>query len=399
MIIKTKTYLTTIGILVTIVITLSISCCRKNVTGPDIVPDPEAYWNHFLFHNTLDNFITNGIVVDDKLMVVTRSGIFELRDFDDIYGASYTLYNHPGMNVGSNHRPVMSRDFTVYHADFWGLFDQSRITFASYQPVVQRGLFANRFVSTANIGEQFSNCIFVKGDQQIEFGAVNKQNRFITVMQDGRHLLEIMNNYIVYIDIDVCDSRGVIIRDTGVFNVPSFLQARINITAYFVYNDYFYLACMIDRGESITWLIEISPEGIIREIFNPFDGRAILNFFEHQGYLWAHTSGFRLFKTKDAINWIPIGTLSPLNLKVNEIDDYLFIFIQDRIYIWDICVVGGIFTGYTLPTDNMKGSNITSVHKQKNNLVITTSNGIFYKPFEEVMNDKQLRTSSRGIDL
>jgi hypothetical protein len=46
----------------------------------------------------------------------------------------------------------------------------------------------------------------------------------------------------------------------------------------------------------------------------------------------------------------------------------------------------------------MVGRTITSVNKFKDYLVVTTSNGIFYKSFEDVMNDKIPR-SERDLNI
>ena len=69
---------------------------------------------------------------------------------------------------------------------------------------------------------------------------------------------------------------------------------------------------------------------------------------------------------------------------------------MDRVYcIGD--VFGSIVTLYGLPVENMEGATITSVSKFKDDLVITTSNGIYYKNFDQVMQDKEYISSvNRG---
>ena len=69
---------------------------------------------------------------------------------------------------------------------------------------------------------------------------------------------------------------------------------------------------------------------------------------------------------------------------------------MDRVYCLGN-VFGSIVTLYRLPVENMEGATITSVSKFKDDLVMTTTNGIYYKNYNQVMKDKEkIASQSRG---
>ena len=86
--------------------------------------------------------------------------------------------------------------------------------------------------------------------------------------------------------------------------------------------------------------------------------------------------------------------MEPYLFDIRAIDDYLFVHINDKAWFFSDSENPGSI--YQIPTENMETRTITSISKFLDYLVITTTNGIFYKSYETIMNDKIL---NRGISL
>ena len=126
---------------------------------------------------------------------------------------------------------------------------------------------------------------------------------------------------------------------------------------------------------------------------NPFppSGNIIMSFFEYQGQLCVHLWDFRLMTTSDGISWHQFGRLMPRIQNWIEIDNYMFFYLDDGITL--IGPDKDDLRLYRLPKENLVGRAITSIRRFNDDLVITTSNGIFYKNFYQVMNDRILVTN------
>ncbi|MCL2065601.1 MAG: hypothetical protein FWG98_14675 [Candidatus Cloacimonetes bacterium] len=378
-----------------IIFTVIISmCCTKS--GPFTPPPPDNkddYWNHFLFKdNTFVNFITNATVVDDLLICTVDWGILM---FDDLESGDAIRYKElPRVSVGYDNVPILSHEMIGYVAKN----RNDLILFSNYQ---WYGGGADG-IKWNQLGEEFIGWSFILDlPFQNTFGAINSQNRFVGMItnRDLVYWAEDVRNYAIYADTDINYMGTTIVTNVGYWDIPSMLGNRLSVLDIFAFKDKFYISYYRTNAPSIaSYYAEISVDGTIREFRDPFVDRnmVIYKFFEYQGVLFAHTNNQIIKYTMDGENWTPLFVLTPAVNTFKEIDQYIFIHRADNIIVLEDLIDG--VKGYRLPKENMAGVAIRSINKFRDDLVIATTHGMFYKSFEEVMNDKELVfTLERGI--
>ena len=361
-------------LLISIFLTILISCTK-------ILRYKEAkqgYWNHYLFADVSRNYITNGLAVNDQLIVSTYGRTWVFDDF------TFPPHEFGGSTqVGTNLKPTLSAELSVHTSPA----DHSLIQFYRHT----EGLHDNSYIQVREFGEQFEK-YHVKYNyaRQREIGVINSKNRFLTVIATfsgfpGEQIFE----HLVFVDILPYGPTGNVnttISDFGILEKPS-ASLSVNFSNIVIYNDKFYVAF---RGNGNQYL-QISENGIIKE-FNPLLGnvydRPMHTLFEFRGRLCAQMSNGLFAHTTDGENWIVTDGLNVGIFNYREIDGYLFFFRDDEIYYIEDRN-GNLFDFFIfqIQTDNIKGRRITSINKLKEDLVITTSHGIFYKDFNVVIND------------
>ena len=382
-----------IGLLHFILIVSVVSmCCSKNNTFiPPPPPIEEEYWNHFLIDtNVYMNFITNATVADNRLICMVQDGLLFFENMED--GPMF-YRTFEAFSVGLDNTPIF---FENYVAGM-NKNKSDRITFLNYIPEFTQ---ANG-LSPYSFGEQFRGWNFVlRTHFQTRFGAINNQGRFVTVITNvGTPVYQppigYREHYLVYATLSRDNTNGVWIQDHGLWEIPSMLGSTLSIHDIFAFQDKFYIS--FHRNEppdEAPYYVEIESDGSFREFWNPFGDASRIPrvFFEYQDVLFTQLTNKTIWYTHDAVTWHYVFTLDPVMNTFKVIDDYIFVHTYS-----DIGVITDIFDDvklYRLPKENRENMPVRSVNKFHDDLVIATHHGIFYKSFDEVMNDKELIFSS-----
>ena len=373
---KTKKKILTFKISILMLFVIMILSCSKKCSTE---PETDGYWNQYLFDDPYNNFVTNGLTIDNQFYCTGMNGIMMFHSFETNPTLKYISY----ISSGYDSKPIISKDFTAFFKEYSVMWDLC-IGFSNY--ITEDGNVTS--VWPSEFGNQFGNYGFSFMATRREFGAINNQNRFITTIA-GFDSLGIRNNYIVYADFNCSD--GIDISNTDYWEVPSMMNDYASIKSIKSFNDKFYLSFTREFSPTSHYL-EISENGEIIDYSNHFQSSYyIVTFFEYQGFLCAHKSDTELIYTSDGENWQHMAYLEPYIFDFNEIDNYLFFYHNDKIY----CLEDDIndLKLYQIPTENIEGRTISSINKFNDDLVITTSNGIYYQSFSKIMNDKELKRS------
>ncbi|MCL2064608.1 MAG: hypothetical protein FWG98_09610 [Candidatus Cloacimonetes bacterium] len=358
-----------------------LSSCRDNPVEI-IIPEKTEYWNHFYFNSTWFNMIMNGIATEDKFYALIHVGILGYENFVDTPPLRTTGGN---ISIGFNTRTAMSKEFTAY-------FPQNRLDILRFAHNYNDQV-SEAFITPKDFGVEFEDFVFWSGttfgNLDGRFGVFNNQNRFIALLTSQPFYFH--HCYVVYMDI-VTEGGQIVIKDKGFWKLPN----EGNSVSYVIldimnFKDNFYITWY----ESRSHYVRISSDGI--EKHGNVMGMQIRAFFEFQGYLFAHRNIGDLYYTSDEETWYRVGWTIPTMKNSLEINDYLFTYLYDTVYFFDD--VFGAFTLYRLPIENLQGRHITSMDRFKDDLVITTTAGLFHKPIEEVLNDRILVSSTRQYNL
>ena len=366
--------------------------CTKTITKYIKEPEiKEGYWNHYLrLDYSPTNVITNGYADENTLYCASNVGIL----FFDEIGTIATNKPLQGSSHGFDRKILFFSDFVVYKSRV----NQKWITISNYYRY-QSNIAQ---MTPSHFGTQFEEYYFYHTfgmDTFYDYGAMNNQNRFLTIITDNENTSLGVNTYIIYADIDTNQQMGVEIINRGYIEIPSLLDAYITIYHIYAWDEKFYIAFYRESPwtggiEDGFYYLAITSDGSYREFFEPFENNyRILSFFEYQGKLFAQTGHhFVLFYTEDGENWVNTNYwVRPENRTFKEIDGFIFGYMRDDVAI--ITDLLGTRKLYELTKDNRAGASVTSINKFKDDLVITTTNGIFYKPFDEVINDLLNNTS------
>ncbi|MCL2064610.1 MAG: hypothetical protein FWG98_09620 [Candidatus Cloacimonetes bacterium] len=325
--------------------------------------------------------ILNGIATEDRFYALIRHGILGFENFVDMPPLRTVEYIAIGYDSGT----AMSKDFTAY-------FPRHRLDMLRFS-VNGDDRIDGISITPKDFGEEFEDFVFWPGTSYSNldgrFGVFNNQNRFVALLTNNTQY--VYDCYVVYIDL-VTENRQIIIKDKGFWKLPNEGNSMVSMIMDIIsFKDNFYITWF----ESRAHYVRISSDGI--EKHGNVMGMQIRAFFEFQGYLFAHRNVGDLYYTSDEETWHPVGWTIPTIYNSLEIDDYLFTYLYDTVYFFDD--VFGLFTLYRLPIENLQGRHITSMDRFKDDLVITTTAGLFHKPIEEVLNDRILVSSTRQYNL
>ena len=375
---KSKIIFTVIFI---IIITTVTMCCSWN---PFKQKDSKKfYWNHYQHPYTYHNFIMNAIATENAFITITHEMLMIFDSFDthpdniDLMGNLSSL----------NYKPIMSEDFSVYfepiRSDRLSLFWHS-----------QANIRGTTF-SVTQFGEEFKDYTFWIGYENSDFGAINpNKNRFVGVMRGPNPNVAFQqSSYPFYIDVAIVNSH-IWVVDKGFWDIPALTNGWMNFSGILHIDGYFYLAA-VNRNVTTVHYIEIAPDGTWRELPDPFPKSLLRCLFVYKDHIFGTVSNADshqiLYYTNDFINWNSTGIVAnaPV-LQLKEIGDYAFGNVSDNIYVMSGTIEYYGLRFYEIPKENIKGSIITSFNKYKDDLVITTTNGVFYKSFDEVITKKTL---------
>ena len=387
-----KTKIIVLLILLTIVSTVSMCCSKKNPFSPPPVPPPpveEEYWNHFLIDtNVYMNFITNATVADNRLICMVQDGLLFFENIDEgpMFYRTFETFS-----VGLDNTPIFFDNYVTAVSKNY----TDSISFMNYIPEFTQ----TNGIRPYDFGEQFKGWDFaLRGHFQSRFGAMNSQNCFVTVITNYLTSVDFttVEYYLVYTDLYNDTANGIWFHDFGLWNIPSMLGSTLTIHDIYAFKDKFYISFKrFSPPDNAPYYVEISADGSIREFRNHFLDISILirSFFEYQGVLFAHLTDKTIRYTYDAVTWHYVFTLDPVMNTYKVIDDFIFVHSYSN-----IGVITDIFDDvklYRLPKENRANMPVRAVNKFNDDLVIATHHGIFYKSFDEVMNDKELIFSSK----
>ena len=357
-----------------VLVSLISMCCSSTR------PKTERYWNEHFMIGTEKNIIFNALSVNDRLYVMTIDYILIYDKFD-----RNPLQITIDQSNSFDYRPLMSRDFAVY------LYPWKK----DYVPFRSYAQFPSEIdgFSPVDLGEEFKDFTFDTTNTRRYLGAVNSKNRYVTWITGRKANDEIPRyTYFVYIDVHIDEMGNTYVVDKGFWTNKEMSQRNVYVPHIISYQDKFYISAR-SFYQGIPFLIEISEDGEMIEIQNPL-GMPIRLFFEYKGYLFARLQNGAIIYTTDAKTWYNWLYLTGGGIhELIEIDEYLFVWQWDRVYFFSEFYAPKF---YRLPVENLAGREITSVNKYRDDLVITTTSGIFYKPFNEVMNDRILVSDNQN---
>ena len=371
------------SLLFLILVLLFLGSCHNKLTKPF---DDEKYWNHYTDVITYYNFISNATVLSNRLYCVTDGGYLIFNSLRQ--GPEMVVLNG---NAGYHYKPMISSGrlavFFNNHFDAIAISDLSGLH--DDTPVIK----PNKF------GEQFEGYYFWPGTKHKEFATMNTRgDRFMALISEASFAGTSMHGrklYAVFADLGIYQSPnnpniqrwGVV--NTKVIQIPvEYADGLKSVIDIIYYKDKLYLSFIQYTDPLRMNITEISENGDVRRLNNPERGSAIMDFFEYQGYLYAHLGERQVMYTTDGEHWEYWMDWIGNPDGIFEIEDYLFVSYLDKIYVWDDSI--DRVSLYQFPTSNIKGRTISSILKFNDDLVITTSSGIFYQSFSKVMNDKKL---------
>ena len=377
-----KIRISKIQICLTLLLAITVSlftCCQNKSTKPF---DDEKYWNHNWSTNSIINHIVQSRKIDDKLYTVSPDFI---RGYDDITG----IHNFDLMSpinagdTGFGNKPVMSDDFAVFPH-----YETSQKLFIREIVKSEVEQYNSIIISTDLFGEQFKDYVFMTNiNPRKGFGVFNG-NRFVTAIAKS---FDGTNNdaHIVYFDIGYNPYSGLRVVEKGIWNIP-ILSPGVNIIYDIEFcNDQFYVSYVRDYGNpgypSMGYLIlsnDMTHDVCYTQIG---DNRVILvTFFHFDGKLFAHFSNGDIGYTIDGENWTLLTNMYA-TLSFKQLDNFMFIYLNSSIGFF-ADVFGETYLN-VVPKSNLGGATITGLHKINDYLVITTTNGIYYKNFDQVIKD------------
>ena len=246
---KKKNTLKTKLVIIIFLAIMILSCSENNPTEPS----SNGYWKQYLFEDPYNNFVTNGLAIDNQFYCTGMNGISMFTDFETNPQMKYIWY----ISTGYDSKPIISKKYTAFFKES----SETNIGFSNY--ITQDGNVTS--VSPASFGEQFKDYKFSFITTKREFGAINNQNRFVTTISNRSGMVA-DTTYIVYADFDFND--GISISNTGFWEIPSMISTPINEKAFKSYNGKFYISYSREFSPN-NYFIEISENGEINKELIP----------------------------------------------------------------------------------------------------------------------------------
>jgi hypothetical protein len=360
--------------------------CTKKPSEPYDPEKDESYWKEMHFAPGQLKNIRNAFATKDKLYAAVR-GTFDTEGittvggiyiFDDLTSTP-SFIPCPDMSPYFNFVPVMSKDFTAY---FEGIYYDARnvIHFTGH-----RKLSANKVtLRPSDFGDEFTDYIFLQGNDVIEFGAFSSGNRFMGVMGARRNAHN-FNNYFVYVDLGFDAHDNPIILDKGLYNVPPLNSTRLIIRRVRFMDKDFYFSL---GGFSLDspWFLKISQFGNIYYSRNPFHLSVARTFWEYRGYKWANSALQMLLSVDEGISWDVVVNFTPPAWHTVESGEHLFS-LHQQIVGCHYLDSQNVYHLHQAPISNIGSRQMSSVLEYKDHLIITTFDGIFYQSINKVLND------------
>jgi hypothetical protein len=365
-----------LNIFVILVMILLLSACTKKIT----YVDNDYFWKNYVFDNITLNFVTNGRAVDNSFVVTNWVGYSKINDLD----SSPITYQINAISTGFDSKPIISNDYIVY------LYtnDSSILNVTSLSSNTQ-----SIGISPELVDPKFKNGHFKMWSIEDEFGSMNN-NRLIAFIDVPEATY--ISSYILYFDFSF-NANGLYIANKGY--LPYTFPPETHIR-----HDALVLSSIFYQGNfHVYYESGDSPQGYHRIIYPDLSytdeyigsqSLSIIDCFIYKDNLWGIKRNRYLSYSDDGSDWTDTSRLSRFFYDIREVGDYLFIKYNDRVYA--IGEEDNVLTLYELPQDNLKGRYVTSVSMWKDNVMVTTTNGIFYRPYKDVI--QKLQKISSKVD-
>lgn len=345
------------------IILITPGCKKRCPTSP---AEPDAYWNTVTFGETACNFVSNSRSFRGKLFATNRWGTLCFDDMDN-YWQQHAL----GISTGLDYKPLISKDFTVY------LRDRN-----IYITRTEGDASGSIMIWPRDIDPRFEDFYFSHTYYEKELGLMNGKNRFLTWIrgtEDGHYM-----DYLVFVDLQ--DAPIIQITNKGYWPASPPQEGanfwNVSFKGMLAMNNNFYIA--YDNARTSYHRVIYPDLSFDETQVNRY--HSAITLFEYKGKIWAQLANTELVYSSDFQNWEHFAWMEPYLFDIRAIDDYLFVHINDKAWFFSDSENPGSI--YQIPTENMETRTITSISKFLDYLVITTTNGIFYKSYEMIMNDK-----------
>jgi len=358
-------------LLVICFIGISSCCSDKNTTS--VIDD---FWNHTILEMVKCNLMVDSEIIDEELHCVSKSGIVKLENLT----GEFRLRGLSGVYSGNNFKNTISPDYSVFLQEF------SNETLLVTQNSSENN--GGSLFYPSRIDEAFAEFDLLGIGGYKESVAIDANNRLMTVYT-GKN--ENQQKTIIVI----CDLTNGTQFDTSVnfgniryWELPESQGKTVILESIFAYDDDFYISYSIVGVKNAHMKITSSDELI--EYPSPFGSIYNLSyaFFKYQDKLWSQINTRELAFTEDGENWNIAGALTVYIYDYIEIGDYLFIYLNDKIYA--LGYLDSQLKLYELPCDNLRGNVITSIRYWQDNIVITTMNGFYYISYSKALENMEL---------
>lgn len=340
--------------------------CRKQCSTS---PLDKVFWEKYIFDKTYDNDIANGYVSDSTFYCINWTGVAMFYSFDE----PCKIRSISSFNCNDGYKPVITKDYSIvlsqHSSQDINFYKHDNYNFCQIYPWKFEVNFKNfRLESIHHLTEigLCDNNVFYTSYFGIDSSMVHR-NILVSCNVDAS--IGIKTYDYNYIELPGTQNTFSIVKDIEEFNGSIFVS-------------------YVNEIDGASNYIIIDQMGEIKHYQNNFYGRVyIVTFFKYKNLLWIQKSDQSVCFSNDGIVWHHVAYLSPLFYDFCEIEDFLFFYVMDKIYCLE--EKQGKLNLYQLPTDNIEGKTITSICKHKENMVITTSNGIFYKNFSNAIGQKK----------
>ena len=354
-----------------------LGCNKDNTTSPS----KTNYWNHITFDISLENFITNAKSIDGRFICTTLQG---LRVFNSLNEDSELVPVY-GTAVGYDSKPVISDNFVVFSREN----TTKDLIFSEYNSMSQD---RNKYIYLGNLDAELEDFCLSNLNYDDELGCI-KDSIFIVTIKgfDNINGTDVTVDKLLRINLNNMANTLGVFSDYKIIDIP-YLQNKgfqMNAQYYYFYKDNYFLSYTCENDASCHTLI-MNEESIVHDFKNPFgDNTFAIYFFEYMGYLFAHKSNYQLVFSFDGINWLDVGYMTPFMYNTCKVDNRLFMSFMDELYFIEV-IENDLSTLeiYSLPCSELSGLTITSISYFNDSVVLTTSNGIFYKSVEDLLNDR-----------
>lgn len=343
-----------------------MSCSHDKITYVDKID----YWSKYTPISYLYSFISNSEVVDNKLYCLTTGSILSI---SDITNNSFDIYNLYNNSNSMDYVPLIADNYFFTYDNIYHNIIVSSIVNGS----LHRLELIPRQVDSTLIDFKFK-----MGTYLHKLGAFG-DGRFYTWVEGYVNNRTV--NYLIYFDLEYKNSN-IIVTNKGKISLDKYdeddhASNDLQFNYMFYYDHKLYLS--YNRSSHSYYMIVNNDNTYIKEKLNILNGHN--SFFMFKNEIWSQSLNFRLNSSNDGVNWVFRSYLSPYFHYFKEINDYVFFHNSCKIYAFKY--TDNQIYYYEVPLENIKGLHINSLNLMNDNFIIATNNGLYFKNFNNLLND------------